>query len=478
MRFPRPAIRLASIVVAALPTAAGDRARFIRARSALDAGIRPPRLEALASRLLERADGAHAEGDGASAVEWADKALQLLFHSTVHYGTAPAPMGDRDLGLLRPLRESEVGRLLTVTPDPPRPERPGGEKVLVLAASSWTFIDRVTRELEDRSEFTFRRRDLSGLPAGERPSRRGVLEARYAWSAHGERSDVPTQLREDIEWADVIWMEWASYPAAWLTLLAGVDKRIVVRLHRYEAYTQFPQLIDMDQVDHLVFIAGHVRDLVEASAPRAARAHGVSVVPNINDLEAYGLQKSEESARTVLQVGWANPVKDVDFALDLLELLRAHDPSWRLLLAGHGLEGDDDRTVRLRARIDAQGSGIEELGYRTDMPQVMQRAGFILSASLSEGSHEAVTEGAAAGCVPVVRDWPDVRAWGGPATVFPREWIVADPVEAARRMIATAEGEYESSRAAARHWASTERDIARIAESYSPILRGSETPRG
>lgn len=464
------------MLLARLPGAVGERARFVRARDRLDAGAIPTALREHAAALMARADAAHAAEDGEAAVDWADKALQLLFHPTVHYGPAAAPFADRSLALLAPLRESVVGRLLTADPDPERHERPGGGRVLVLSASSHTFVDRVMHLLGSDASVEVRHSDLSALeiaPGEEAPSRRGVLAARYRLATTGERIPVPAALAADLAWADVVWMEWSSYPAAWLTLLDGLEARVVVRLHRYEAYTPYPQLMAMAEVDELVLIAPHMQELVAAAAPRTAQAHRVRVLPNVNDLAGLSPAKEPGAERTLILVGWAAPTKDVEVALDVLAALHERDPGWRLLLAGRGPDARDPRAERVRRRMERLGDAVVPLGFRDDLPRVLRRAGYVLSTSRNEGSHESVVEGAAAGCVPVVRDWPENVAWGGAATVYPEAWVVPDVAGAVERILAVDAADRAAQGERARDWALADRDPAVLAAGYREVLTGA-----
>lgn len=67
---------------------------------------------------------------------------------------------------------------------------------------------------------------------------------------------------------------------------------------------------------------------------------------------------------------------------------------------------------------------------------MLRRVGVILSTSRFEGTHEALLQGAASGALPVVRNWPELRAWGGPASIYPPEWVVDSPQAAAARILA------------------------------------------
>lgn len=450
-RARRTLMRAASL----LPGDRGARARFVRCRDALDAGHTVPGVLDLVADLLSRADAALREGRREDLVDWADKALQLAFHATVHYGQDATPTASADLPHLAPFRDSAAGRLLLMDPDrddgraprragedaPAPSRRDGGRRVLVLCAGGTSFIERVARELEPRDEVRIldpisRVGEVEG--PSHRPTRRSVIAARLALCLDGERLPIPASLREDLDWADVVVVEWANLAFTWVTLWEQVPARLVARLHRFESRTPYPALADMTAVDAMVFVAEHMRALVQQSAPRLSQAREVVVIGNLHDLSTFETRKEPGAERTLVQVGWDRPVKDVEHTLAILETLRAEDPRWRLLLVGPA-PSEDPRSAahsrRVSARSAALGDAVEALGQRDDVPAVLRRARWLISASRHEGTHESVAEGAAAACVPVVRDWPEARAWGGAATVYPEDWVVQDAAEAASRIL-------------------------------------------
>jgi|LSQX01.1.fsa_nt_gb polysaccharide pyruvyl transferase WcaK-like protein len=65
------------------------------------------------------------------------------------------------------------------------------------------------------------------------------------------------QISEAIKWADIVWLEWANDLAIFATnqIPEIQNKKVVCRLHRYEAFTQFPEKINWKNVDFLIFVA-------------------------------------------------------------------------------------------------------------------------------------------------------------------------------------------------------------------------------
>src|SRR5699024_1169463 len=90
----------------------------------------------------------------------------------------------------------------------------------------------------------------------------------------------------------------------------------------------------------------------------------------------------------------------------------------------------------VRARLAELGpAAVEMLGRRDDVPALLADSGVILSSSRHEGTHESVMEGLAAGCPAVIRDWPDAAPYGGPATLYEADWVVADVEDAVQRVL-------------------------------------------
>lgn len=443
------------------PGAVGDKARFVDVKKVLDAGgaVGHTSISKLAGQLLDRADTAHDKGDRDNAIEWAYKAFTLLFHKTVHYGPGLSPVKDRDLSFFSPIRSSVVGKLLTESSDKEVAPRTGGTKILVLATSSWTFIERVRDAMEPMG-FEFRFRDVSPEIKAHGVSRRSLLEMRYDLSTRGTMQQVPAEWAEDLAWADTVVLEWASMHAAWVSFMEGMAPKVVTRLHSYEAFTQFPLITNWANTDSLVFVSPHVRTLCEALAPRIGQAN-VETILNIHDFTGYVADKEPGYEKTLFMAGWNKPVKDVLFAFDVLELLLEADPSWKLLLAGSDINRSQPTPfeAEVARRLQALGNHVQLLGFRHDMPNVYKKAGFLLSTSRHEGFHETINEGAASATLPVVRDWPEYAAWGGAAGLYPDEWIVDSAQHAAELISDVVEtGVVDEKRFKASHGQKTVRD--------------------
>ena len=134
-------------------------------------------------------------------------------------------------------------------------------------------------------------------------------------------------------------------------------------------------------------------------------------------------------------MGWSAPAKDASWALDVLELLRQTDPNWTIRLVGSppdasASEGVAQYARRIDERLDRLGAAVTQTGQVDDVANELKQIGVIVSSSTRESFHLALAEGVASGAVPVVRDWPSLRKFGGAHDTWPAEWIVRSPEEA------------------------------------------------
>jgi glycosyltransferase involved in cell wall biosynthesis len=169
------------------------------------------------------------------------------------------------------------------------------------------------------------------------------------------------------------------------------------------------------------------------------------VVANPVDVDRYVLPKHPSARKRLGMVGWAQQVKDPLWTLDVLAELRRHDPEWRLALIG----ADDDlrgsnpverelaRAFHARLAADPDlHEAIDYVGFTSRLPERLRDVGWAVSSSRREGFHVGLVEMAASGAVPVVRDWPVYAREGGASLLYPREWVVTTPAEAAERILA------------------------------------------
>ncbi|SFG40669.1 hypothetical protein SAMN04488020_102131 [Palleronia marisminoris] len=247
-----------------------------------------------------------------------------------------------------------------------------------------------------------------------------------------------------LEWADIIFVEWATEAAAWFSSWLPLQKRLVVRCHRGEAFTLWTNLINVARVDQFIFIESHIRDLylMRTAAAEELRSRAL-VCSNLRTAPkpSSSIRDANSSVYKICMGVNGTPYKDPLFALQVLREIRKTDRRYELHLIGSPLgaatphlwaESHWKRYLRDFAALRSElSNSVREYGHISDPSIHFIDMGHVLSCSLSEGSHEFVAEAMLQGCIPYVRRWPLHIAFKGAERTYPSAHHFSSPREAA-----------------------------------------------
>ncbi len=234
-------------------------------------------------------------------------------------------------------------------------------------------------------------------------------------------------------WADAIFCEWALGNAVWFSQHKRREQTLIVRLHLQEVQarqrTNFIWEMNWPNVNRLILITHHIYDWFCSHFPSVAPRCSLVYNP-IPAKDALNLPKPDDSRFVLGMVGTVPARKRIDIAIALLRRLVEKDSRYVLHVKGALPSGYPWMRQRKdeMAWYDKVFSGIEYLTAAErlvfdpqgpDMPAWYSRVGHILSVSDFEGSHQAVAEGMAAGCVPAIRNWE------GASRIYPPEYVAA-----------------------------------------------------
>ncbi|MEQ4303024.1 glycosyltransferase family 1 protein [Plantactinospora sp. B6F1] len=434
----------------------------------LDSGT-PPSLPAAVAAELAIADSVLTKGNVRAAAASLQTAHRQLFHRRLQFDRMTSPLADDPAGYLAQWHASAAVGALSAprgrsgTPGPVPTDRP--LRLLIATYGNHGFLAAIRRHFTERPDVEVRFLDPGEdggthvpLLNNSRAMMEHVLSGR---SSYGDR--VREWLGPQLEWADVVFVDWCAAMAVLFSLLDPGSTRVIVRLHSFEVFAHWPHLVDFSRVDDLIFVSDHLRDLAVAAVPAMTTAGTrLHVISNAMDLRAYRRPKNPDARFTLAVVGIKAVAKDPGWAVRVLRHLRASDDRYRLALFGQDLNADASPDARrfwdelLAEMADLEATGaVVRMGQTEDMPEAFRDVGVIVSSSVRESFHCALVEGAASAAVPVVRDWPFFA--GRPAsarTLFPVDWVVDSPEEAAERIrsvTATEEAWRSAGEAAADH---------------------------
>jgi glycosyltransferase involved in cell wall biosynthesis len=450
----------------------------------LNAGLNPPALRKIITSNLSLADEQLRAGRPGAAAVWLARAAGIAFHRTIQFDTASPELASSPNEYLAPFRSSTTFCRLTPTAPPKAREQKTApqEKILFISFKNWNFLDGIINQLGDCQHRRLDLADIAGVPL----SPLQLLRSRL--TSVDTSSPWYSTLQENIEWADTVWVEWGQRAAVVLSLLDTSTARVIVRIHSFEAFSIFPHLINWESIDDVIVVSPHMEKFCRSLLPQLSTPHHVPIhsLPNFMQLSHLSRPKTEAAKHTLGMVGWGNITKDPIWTLELLSQLRSSEKEWCLRLIGRALDpslspANAQYFARFNQYIDEHDlrSSIEYIDFTNDLAAELQNVGVIVSSSIRESFHAGFVEGAASGCIPVVRDWPAFAQFGGPETLFPAEWIAVDPAQAHDRVMSlcSSAANRESASRGASQFSIDQFDWSHVYQQYQQFIPCTPLPR-
>lgn len=220
---------------------------------------------------------------------------------------------------------------------------------------------------------------------------------------------------------DTVFCEWVCENAVWHSHNKVPGTKLILRLHRFEAFRDFPKRVNWANVDALIVVSDYFRDMMVSEF--GVDPSVIHVRPQYIDWHQLNRPKLPEARFNLGLVG-INPFehKRFDRAIDFFAKVRSRDPRFRLSVRSvmpwkidwvwNNRPEDRGRFMDVFNRIQSDpllAGAVRFDPAGSDMEEWYRGIGTILSSSDSEGCHTSVMEGMASGCYPVVYNWPG--AW-------------------------------------------------------------------
>jgi glycosyltransferase involved in cell wall biosynthesis len=210
------------------------------------------------------------------------------------------------------------------------------------------------------------------------------------------RSDADGQW---IAWSDAIFCEWCDQSAIELSRQQR-HCPMVVRLHSYEAFSDMPGKVYWENVDHLIFVADHIRDLFIQRFPDAAGKVDMSVIPNGVKTDGWRFKKRTHGTKIAL-LSYLNHKKGIE---TLAEVIKAY-PRYEFHIAGQWQDPHLEYFFNheMQAWPNFFWHGWIEPHAKADWLNDMD---YLLSTSIVESFQYAIAEAMMSGIKPLIRQRP------------------------------------------------------------------------
>lgn len=282
---------------------------------------------------------------------------------------------------------------------------------------------------------------------------------------------------ELLEWADVIFCEWAGPNLAWYSNHKKPHQRLVSRLHRFEINGPWWSQVDTSAIDEMVYVSDYFRRRAETALGLGTLSS--RVIPNALDVLDLDRPKLPGAEFHLGMIGFVSFGKRPDRALDLLSALLEVDDRYVLHLKGrmpweYGYEWDKPAQRHLYLDFFDRLADDERLRehvvfdeFSPDIASWLRGIGTVLSPSVDEfeSFHLAPAEGMASGSAAVFWDREGVAELFGADLIAPTLEDARDRILALRSPEAWKEVALTSRQRVAR-W-----DITMLSVAWSESLR-------
>lgn len=242
-----------------------------------------------------------------------------------------------------------------------------------------------------------------------------------------------------LEWADVIFVEFAGPALVWYAENIAPRQRLVARLHGFELRRgKWLAKLKVNRVDKMIFVSDRYQEA--GIAKLGLEPDNTDVVPNCVDSLDLDRPKANGAEFHLGIAGIVPFLKRPDRAVDLLARLVAEDTRYILHIRGRSpweypwyWNNPIERTGYVefynRIRIESLTENVVFEPFGADIGTWLRNIGVILSPSSEESFHLSPAEGMASGSVPIVwnRD--------GAAEIFGEENLVSDTSDAATKVL-------------------------------------------
>ncbi len=216
-------------------------------------------------------------------------------------------------------------------------------------------------------------------------------------------------------WADVSWFEWCDELVEYGSKLElAQSKKIICRLHSYEAFTNYPGKVNWNNIDKLVFVS---KDLQKYTLENfKINKEITAVIPNGVKLQSLSFSEHKPGFK-VAYLGYINYKKGPMLLLHTFKAIYDSDNRYQLYIAGIF----QDPRYKLYFDQMIKEWGLEKSifleGWQSDVNKWLDDKDYILCSSVLESQNMSVMQAMAKGIKPVIHQFTGAKG------IYPEKYI-------------------------------------------------------
>lgn len=212
-----------------------------------------------------------------------------------------------------------------------------------------------------------------------------------------------SQIDEGMQWADICWFEWCDELIAYGSKLElAKEKKIICRLHSYEAFTDYINNVNWSNVDNLIVVCEHIKDFIVENFNIDEKI--ISIIPNGINEKKWRFKEGEKGFN-IAYVGYINYKKGPMLLLHTFKAIYDKDHRYKLYIAGIF---QDNRDVlyynQMIQELGLQNNIIYE-GWQDDLDKWLNNKDYILCTSILESQNMSVMQAMCKGIKPIIHNF-------------------------------------------------------------------------
>lgn len=211
------------------------------------------------------------------------------------------------------------------------------------------------------------------------------------------------EMQSMLRWSDISWFEWCDELVLQASRLPKVC-RMLCRLHSYEAFSEKPGQVDWNNIDDLIFVASHIRDIALTRFSSLARNVQTHVIPNGLNMDKFSFSKRRKGFN-IAYAGYINHKKNPSLLLQCMRYLADIDDRYILHIAGEHQELRFKLYFEHMVKAMELESHVRLYGWVDDIAGWLGDKQYIVSTSLLESFGYGIAEGMACGLKPLIHNF-------------------------------------------------------------------------
>jgi len=220
-----------------------------------------------------------------------------------------------------------------------------------------------------------------------------------------------------LNWSDVVWIEWASELAVAVTNIHKGKLNLVVRLHQYEAFADYPYLIRWENVKEVVFVSQFMKRVLNWRGLEIDNFTRTNVIYNGVNLGIFEF-KERKPGYDIGLAAHINQGKNVALAIQILAKLVKIDKNFKLHIAGEFVDPEYELYIKELIKKCGLEKNVQFYGWVENIAEWWEDKQYLLSTSISEGMPYNIIEAMAMGIKPVIHDFYDAKELYEPQWLF------------------------------------------------------------